>query len=50
MAFAVQACAVEGCGKLLYVYVEPGDQKVWCAACGGVTLFRLTGPGEEKKD
>ena len=41
MAFAVQECGVEGCGRLLYVQVTPGDQKIYCAKCGGVTLFRL---------
>lgn len=41
MAFSVQSCAIEGCGQLLYVLLESGEQRVFCAKCGGVTLFNL---------
>jgi len=32
---------VEKCGRLVYVYLENGDQTVYCAACGRTTLFQL---------
>lgn len=45
--FAVQTCGLVECNRPLYVLVEPGNQRIYCGACGSVTLFVLNGPAKQ---
>lgn len=50
MAFVILKCGDDKCTRLLYVLTEPGDQKVYCSLCGGVTLFKLRTPGQDDNE
>jgi hypothetical protein len=50
VALSVQTCAVEGCGRLVYVPVTPGSVTVYCGNCRGATLFKVARPNDEDGD
>ena len=48
MDFSVQQCAQEDCDRLLYIYIEPGDQSVFCGKCQGWTVFNVKKEGDDE--
>jgi hypothetical protein len=47
MMLSVTACAIDGCGQLLYAFYEAQEQTLYCGKCNNWTILKKAGDDED---